>query len=190
MLRTHHSRRSPYLKGEGLGDVLAAIQAMALHERYRQSCADWAEWISGDKSRSDYWRQVFDDHPEFFRRSYADDDYSLILRRALVTQPQQNRPALSETQIKLLMDEASTCIVMNSKPAEIGGGGSHRRYRSLAPSLVRFWLSPPLHYLSVEHEPMTCVVCGETFTPRGARTRTRAAALAVRSSTARRGRRE
>jgi hypothetical protein len=37
---------------------------------------------------------------------------------------------------------------MNSKPAEIGGGGSHRRYHSLAPSLVRFWLSPQLHYLN------------------------------------------
>ena len=100
------SRGSPYLNTDRLGDVLAAIQAMAVHERYRQSCAEWAGWISGDESRSDYWQQVFDDHPEFFRRS-PDGDYSLVLRRALVTQSQQNvRPALSEAQIETLVDMA------------------------------------------------------------------------------------
>jgi hypothetical protein len=109
--------RSPYLKPNRLGDVLAAIQAMALHKQYRQSCADWADWISGEKNRSDYWEQVLDDHPEFFRRSRVDRDYALIWRRALVTNKEYEalteqekqkvgQPAVPEAQIKTLVDMA------------------------------------------------------------------------------------
>jgi hypothetical protein len=120
--------RSPYLKPNRLGDVLAAIQAMALHEKYRQSNADWADWISGEKSRSDYWGQIFDDHPEFFRRSSVNEDYALIWRRVLpgrynyesqsmITNKQYEslteqakrkvgRPAVPEAQIKTLIDMA------------------------------------------------------------------------------------
>jgi hypothetical protein len=120
--------RSPYLKPNRLGDVLAAIQAMALHKQYRQSCADWADWISGEKSRSDYWKQILDDHPEFFRRSRVDGDYALIWRRALpgrynyetqcmvtnkeyeaLTEQEKHKvgqPAVPEAQIKTLIDIA------------------------------------------------------------------------------------
>jgi hypothetical protein len=65
--------------------LLAAIQMMAIHERYRRSSADWAGLISGDSSsaKSSYWESVFADHPEFFRQSAArQGDYALIWRRA------------------------------------------------------------------------------------------------------------
>ena len=74
--------KSPYLKDNRLADVLAALQVMALSSEYRMSCKGWAYKISGDEGRSDYWRTIFDEHQEFFRRSTAEDNYALIWRRA------------------------------------------------------------------------------------------------------------
>jgi hypothetical protein len=101
---------------------------MALHEKYRKSCTDWADWISGETSRSDYWKQILDDHPEFFRRSSVSEDYALIWRRALpgrynfetqsmvtnkeygaLTEQEKQkvgRPPVPEAQIKTLIDMA------------------------------------------------------------------------------------
>src|SRR5579859_1298894 len=76
--------KSPYLKDNRLGDVLAAVQVMALHPQYRLSCAKWADGICGDESKAEYWKVIFDEHPEFFRKSSSvADNYALIWRRAL-----------------------------------------------------------------------------------------------------------
>ncbi len=121
--------KSPYLKNNRLADVLAALQVMALNARYTNSCEEWADKISGDKSRSDYWKTIFEEHPEFFRRAAAgnNDSYALIWRRvlqrynvdtqkvitlaeyrALSDQEQRkiSRPPVPESQIKTLMDMA------------------------------------------------------------------------------------
>lgn len=49
---------SPYLKPHRLNDVLAAIQTMALNERYRNSVQGWANLISGKPEDSKYWAQL------------------------------------------------------------------------------------------------------------------------------------
>jgi hypothetical protein len=106
------SKQSPYLTPDRLGDVLAAIQAMGSNEAFRQTCEDWTRIISGPQARGDLtedpiddqtddqavdqpvtkeqtnrWKIVFDEHPEFFRRSRTSSEgkerYSLISRRAL-----------------------------------------------------------------------------------------------------------
>lgn len=77
-------RRSPYLINGRLADVIAAIQFMSMNERSSLRCEDWAEGISGDRTKSDHWRAIFDEHPEFFRRSpNYDGHYALIWRRAM-----------------------------------------------------------------------------------------------------------
>src|ERR1051325_10327333 len=120
-----------YLKPNRLADVIAAIQSMAINERSSLSCKHWAENISGDQNRDAYWREVFDDHPELFRKSPDDPDhYALIWRRALprlLYRPERrmlslaefeqlpatekrwvSRPPVPETQVKTLVDIAIT----------------------------------------------------------------------------------
>jgi len=45
------SHSSPYLKPGRLADVIAAIQALASHEYYYNSCERWAHIISGDEAK-------------------------------------------------------------------------------------------------------------------------------------------
>ena len=59
---------SPYLRDSNrLGDVIAAIQAMATYKFYKLTFAGWADRMSADESQADKWKTVFLEHPEFFR---------------------------------------------------------------------------------------------------------------------------
>jgi hypothetical protein len=83
MLIQRKTSNSPYLHPGRLPDLLAAIQSMALHERYRRSAADWADLRSGDKNKASHWKAVFEQHPEFFRPSINyPGDFALVWRRA------------------------------------------------------------------------------------------------------------
>jgi hypothetical protein len=138
-------RRSPYLIDRRLADVIAAIQALASNEFYERRCEKWAGVIVGDEAAADYWRAVFDDHGEFFRSTGRDgrEFYSLIARRALphmekatrniiydadykertaaLEQAEKRatfgRPALPDTQIKMLIDIA---ISLHTKAVDAG----------------------------------------------------------------------
>jgi hypothetical protein len=94
------------------------------------NCTEWADKISGDKGKADYWKAIFIEHSEFFRKSSLrnNDNYALIWRRALPSRydPQTRqlitdlqydaltaqekaritRPPIPESQIKTLMDMA------------------------------------------------------------------------------------
>ena len=74
--------KSPYLKNhERLADVIAAIQTMGTYKYYKLTFAKWSDRISGDESNADCWKQVFLDHPEFFRLDSARERASLVWRR-------------------------------------------------------------------------------------------------------------
>lgn len=73
---------SPYLRDAArLGDVIAAIQAMAVYKFYKLSFEDWADRISADKSQAEKWKTLFLEHPEFFRLDGAREKASLVWRR-------------------------------------------------------------------------------------------------------------
>jgi hypothetical protein len=118
-------RRSPYLKDNRLGDVLAAIQAMGPREdRYSGSCDAWAQIISYGSGRdANYWKVVFDEHGEFFREGRERDDnqrerlYALIWRMAFKDEPTKTprRRVLAPEEVKLLCDIA---INMHAKAIE------------------------------------------------------------------------
>lgn len=73
---------SAYLNEPGrLGDVIAAIQAMATYKFYKLTFEGWADRISGDKERADHWKRVFEEHPEFFRLDSERKRASLVWRR-------------------------------------------------------------------------------------------------------------
>ena len=73
---------SPYLKADRLKDVVAAIQVAGKYAFYKLSPSDWSMRISGDKSKSEYWENVFSEHPEFFRFNGAGAKVSLAWRRS------------------------------------------------------------------------------------------------------------
>src|SRR5688572_11696971 len=73
---------SPYLNSPGrLGDVIAAIQAMATYKFYKLDFEKWADRITGGEGTSEHWRRVFEEHPEFFRLDGARQRASLVWRR-------------------------------------------------------------------------------------------------------------
>ena len=102
------SPKSPYLQDRNrLGDVIAAIQAMSTYKFYKLSFDSWADRISADKSKADYWKRVFEEHPDFFRLDSAREKASLVWRRQYpkrfqVDQEKRLSPqeyaALSETE--------------------------------------------------------------------------------------------
>lgn len=73
---------SPYLREHNrLGDVIAAIQAMATYKFYKLEHAEWADRLAADKMQADKWRTIFIEHPEFFRLDSAREKASLVWRR-------------------------------------------------------------------------------------------------------------
>ncbi|WP_272165123.1 hypothetical protein [Vibrio diabolicus] len=59
--------KSPYLKNHNrLGNVISAIQVMGKYGFYKLDYAGWAMRITGDENNADYWKTIFEEHPEFF----------------------------------------------------------------------------------------------------------------------------
>jgi hypothetical protein len=74
--------QSPYLSNpDRLADVIAAIQVMGAYKFYKLDFANWADRITGDAAQADYWRKVFEEHPEFFRLDKNRERVSLVWRR-------------------------------------------------------------------------------------------------------------
>ncbi|UFS61422.1 hypothetical protein LOH54_07075 [Sulfurimonas sp. HSL-3221] len=73
---------TPYTKNSGrLADVIAAIQVMGTYKFYKLDFATWSDRISGDKSKGEYWKHIFEQHPEFFRLDNGRGKASLVWRR-------------------------------------------------------------------------------------------------------------
>jgi len=129
---------SPYLRDpQRLGDVVAAIQTMSTYKFYKLSFEDWADRITGDKTTKNHWRDVFEQHPEFFRLDSKKERASLVGRRQypkrfqvdeerLLTVDECNRltdqqrtrvsrSRLTPTDIKALID---TAINLHSRAVE------------------------------------------------------------------------
>lgn len=54
---------------------------MGLYKFYKLDFAGWADRIAGDPSEGAHWKQVFEEHPEFFRLNTERDRASLVWRR-------------------------------------------------------------------------------------------------------------
>ena len=121
---------SPYLNQNRLQDLIAAIQTMGTYEQYRGSPREWSDRISGTQDRTERWKGVFEQHPEFFRKSRDREQYALVWRRALPSRYDRraralltdddyealpdhereryiSRPPLPDAQIKTLIDVAT-----------------------------------------------------------------------------------
>ncbi len=134
-----NSGSSPYVKNSGrLADVIAAIQAMGVYEFHMCEFNIWAERISGSASKADYWKRVFEEHPEFFRldttrmmaslvwRRQLPKDYHVDLKRRLLLEEQNalpqagyqrlTRAPLAAPDIKALID---TAVNLHARAVEL-----------------------------------------------------------------------
>ena len=119
---------SPYLRYDHrLGDVIAAIQALATYKWHKISLNEWKENISEVPSEGN-WEEVFSEHTEFFH--FDGTDAALVWRRGFearfdvdlmrpltaeefaslpqseLSRPRLSRGPLSGTQIGLLLTTA------------------------------------------------------------------------------------
>jgi hypothetical protein len=75
-------KKSPYLHDpQRLADVIAAVQAMGTYKFYKMTFGGWADRITADESKADYWKNIFEEHPEFFRLDTERERASLVWRR-------------------------------------------------------------------------------------------------------------
>ncbi|MBC8651064.1 N-carbamoyl-L-amino acid amidohydrolase [Pseudomonas sp. MTM4] len=74
--------KSPYLNSDNrLEDVIAAIQVMEKYGYYKLDFGGWSIRISGNNIRALHWKNVFLEHPEFFRFDSNGEKVSLAWRR-------------------------------------------------------------------------------------------------------------
>lgn len=86
---------SPYLKSSRLRDVITALQFLGKYRKYRLYFHDsqsgdkdktpsWDQKIAISPISSNSWREIFEEHPEFFRKDQDPKDLfvSLVWRRA------------------------------------------------------------------------------------------------------------
>lgn len=74
------AQRSPYLKDWRLADVIAALSVMGRYPYSSRPAEDWADRLDVPRSGTS-WRQVFDEHPEFFRVSNEEEGWASLRLR-------------------------------------------------------------------------------------------------------------
>ena len=100
-------KESPYLNNGRLADVLSAIQFLACCKDYDLTTEELRKAIAREPISEDSWVKVLSEHPEFFRRSEYEDDFSLVLRRTKLKGDSNRRPPLESAELSMLMETAT-----------------------------------------------------------------------------------
>lgn len=143
-------KKSPYLKTQRLADVIAAIQVMSTYKFYKLDFGGWSMRITGVESNADYWKNVFIEHPEFFRLNSDQQKVSLVWRRSY----QRNfhvdmQQILTSEQVKNLPEiEKSTRLsrspLTNGDTATLISTAIDLHSRAIASEQEKRWLVPSL----------------------------------------------
>ncbi|WP_444906200.1 hypothetical protein ACJJIR_16775 [Microbulbifer sp. SSSA008] len=76
------NQKNPYTENDNrLADVIAAIQVMGTYKFYKLDFSGWADRIEGKEDLGNYWKAIFEQHPEFFRLDSKQERASLVWRR-------------------------------------------------------------------------------------------------------------
>ena len=133
--------KSPYLKDGRLADVIAGLQILGSYKWASREAASWASKLDDD-SKTEKWREIFTEHPEFFRingewaslrwRHALDKDYDpeneIIVKRQ-DTKGLTRRP-LDPAQIEALIN---TAVELHNRAIE-----HEKERRWLTPILFSF----------------------------------------------------
>lgn len=121
---------NPYLLPHRLQDVLASLQFLATYPDYDLTVPDFREKIASSPRSASNWDAVFSQHPEFFRKSESEGDFSLVLRRAKPKNSERTRPALTPEELATLIE---TAIELQKQALEL-----HRERRAWLPVAASF----------------------------------------------------
>ena len=58
--------KSPYLKDGRHADVIAGLQVLGCYQWATREVSSWASKLDDD-TKTEKWREIFTEHPEFFR---------------------------------------------------------------------------------------------------------------------------
>ncbi|MBC8285836.1 MAG: N-carbamoyl-L-amino acid amidohydrolase [Nitrospinae bacterium] len=128
-----------------LADVIAAIQVMSVYKFYKLDFSHWATRISGQKDKDIYWKNIFMQHPEFFRLSEDKCKASLVWRR---TRPRRydvdQEKVISNEDYENLSDKAriSRSPLDNSDISTLINAAIHLHSEEIANKKdARWWVS-------------------------------------------------
>jgi hypothetical protein len=106
------SQSSPYITcPTRLADVIAAIQVLGSYKFHMTRFERWSFRITGDDTKGDYWKRVFEEHPEFFRLDSSKELASLVLRR--------QQPKLDDVDAGAMITPAKYAILDTQAKARI-----------------------------------------------------------------------
>jgi hypothetical protein len=118
------STSSPYLAAnDRLADVIAAIQVMGTYKFYKLDFDTWADRICGDRTEAAHWREVFEQHPEFFRLDSGRKRASLVWRRQRIKHFDVDKGAAITKEAYLALSEVQKARIsrmpLNSEELEM-----------------------------------------------------------------------
>jgi hypothetical protein len=93
-----------YLQPNRLQDIIGALQIMGSYHNYKMPVEEWNKIIENDPLSAPTWRNVFKEHPEFFRENDK-GLFSLMWRKGMPYEGNSRGP-LAADQITALMETA------------------------------------------------------------------------------------
>jgi len=100
------SNKLPYTKPDRLADVMAMIQVLALHPYRHRSNSGLTDDLQGQPRSGPTWRDVAQEHPEFFRVSEDEKLGISLLARHVLPKDDNDKRELPSGFISLLLQTA------------------------------------------------------------------------------------
>ena len=143
--------KSPYLNDDQrLADVIAAIQVMGTYKFYKLDFKGWSKRITGTEDDSEYWKNIFEQHPEFFRLNNDKQKASLAWRRSHQrTYHVDKDKVLTKEECESLSNEEknnrlSRVPLSNSDTATLISTAINLHTRAIESEKEKRWLFPAL----------------------------------------------
>jgi len=144
--------KSPYLNdnNQRLADVIAAIQVMGIYKFYKLDFAGWSKRITGTEKNAEYWKNVFEEHPEFFRLNNDQQRVSLVWRRSYQRNFHVDREEIltrqqcEELPAKERNERLSRAPLTNSDTATLISTAINLHTRAIENEKEKRWLLPSL----------------------------------------------
>ncbi|MDX2370543.1 MAG: N-carbamoyl-L-amino acid amidohydrolase [Colwellia sp.] len=140
----------PYLKDQRLADVIAAIQVMSTYKFYKLDFIGWSKKITGSEGDAEEWKQIFIEHPEFFRLNNDKQKVSLVWRRSY----QRNfhvddekiltREEIDKLPTKERSERISRAPLSNNDTATLISTAVNLHTRAIESEKEKRWLLPSL----------------------------------------------
>jgi len=100
------SKKLPYVKSDRLADVMALIQVLALHAYRHRSDGGLTDDLQGPPHSGSTWKEIAEQHPEFFRVSDAEKLGISLVARHVLPKDENDKRDLPSGFISMLLQTA------------------------------------------------------------------------------------